>query len=514
MINLSDNALFLKNIRERMRPSTIISYFIVAVLILGVLFSSVLMTISQYKSPQLQLFWYLLCFQTILLLALGSWNAHQASLQESNNGTLDFHRASPPPPLGPTLGILFCSTSFELCFFFLTLPLGLLLALQSPLGIWEALSIYTSIILCAVFFHVISIFIGLNQFGLNDNAGKHIANIQTASLATVLLLLFMLPTIDYIAYTSKIHPVLSFTTCQPILTNTFNLILANSTWTQVNTTIPKTFILYSNTSPLVLQIVVQCPFVVLLDLGVVRVIRQPHLPPISKTQHLCLSGYSLFLSTIHLYTQSFHTTNRTYESFNFYGIFILIVFFSIIGTFLATPKRLSYLIKIRQDRRSTHNTFSLLDDHASNMAWLLCFIAITLTGISTLKPLMKFNDYSLFAAVTIILILQIITFACSWEAFHLSTWGKKAILFFVGISIPWLFLPIFAGILHPFYTTNTTYDYGYAFSPFLLSTLWSSIDAKNVFSGVYLNVLLINITSATIAFAAAYWQRLEIKRNH
>ena len=120
IIPLPDNALFLTNWRERMRFAPTLSYIILTIITLILLFlSAYFRTGNEYnpKWPQ-EMFWFMIVGQGILILLLGTMSAENISMRERFGGTLDFHRSSPTPRFHQILGLATGSPCLEWCIFF------------------------------------------------------------------------------------------------------------------------------------------------------------------------------------------------------------------------------------------------------------------------------------------------------------------------------------------------------------------------------------------------------------
>ena len=172
LLNLRDNALFVRNFRERMRTHVVGSYaallFVIVMIFLLLNKESFakagagnpLFTFIPHYVPA-----YVLAgmavFQGFVILVLGTLSAYRMALQDRLNGTLDFFRATPTEGVNHVIGLGARRAGSGMVFFLLLIPVMLVFALLSDVKPAALMDFYASIILCAVLYHSLGVLTGI-----------------------------------------------------------------------------------------------------------------------------------------------------------------------------------------------------------------------------------------------------------------------------------------------------------------------------------------------------------------
>jgi hypothetical protein len=155
---LWDNPLIIKHRRSRLRLGQLLPLMIIVVLLAAsVVWGMGTLGLASSKG----LFQNLLGLQVVILLLLGSSQVATAVTQARECGILDFHRASPQPPLALACGFLFGGPIREYVLFACTLPfVGVLLAAPEP-GLLNGLLIELLLVGTAIVTHAGVLMVGL-----------------------------------------------------------------------------------------------------------------------------------------------------------------------------------------------------------------------------------------------------------------------------------------------------------------------------------------------------------------
>lgn len=484
-----NNAMFLQSMRQRMRLPTVISFAILTFIILSLIFSNASVNSHRYLSVNLEIFQQILNAQLFLLLGLGSWNVFQAAVRERVVGTLEFHRSSPTPAFWQMIGLLLGAVSLEWIIFLVTVPISLVISIQTPLGFSLVVQVYVAVVLCALLFHMVTLFLGLLRIGKLQNRKMNFSGV----FFFIVFYIFSHMLWGFASYGMEVRKVSAHLTCFPVLSQVYEKAQENiyhgsdKKYPQQNRYYQdyrrhkdvKSMFYKVEMSPLSLQIILLLPLLYLLTNGIIRLLKQPHAPPFSKGQQLIGLAYIFFIFLADVYIEYVHPKidyygpySRQYDTFFIFGFGLLVLICAVMGIFMSTPSRLSYLIGVKKSSRMGRK-LTLMDDHNSCFFWLAGFIVIILSYFLMLKPLLSSIDRNFYSIILIILLIQISAIAGSWEAFILSRYGSSPILFGVGLSILWIFMPIFGSIFNgewsrPYYHEPSILQ---IFSPFYLESL-------------------------------------------
>lgn len=451
LLPLTDNALFLQNFRERNRSAYVWSAVILSVIIISLITLSAIITPSHRYDASGQMkdsipwaektFLVLSWLQGFLILFLGSLAAYRMAVRERVSGTLDFHRSSPTTRFNQIIGLLLGAPSLEWFVFLGSMLYSFILVLISGIPILLALKFYTSLSVCAVFYHSIAILIGVwNTKSLSLAPREGIIKLSFLFFGLVLVtnLFYDLPLsgLYYLGW-FPFYNDLSILIMHPPRTN---YIFRNYAALHSLFTVPM--------ETLTLQLFVQLPFLGLAWTGISRKISQPERPTFSKAQTALLTLFFLFLftgssiSALFYYDTKFeyswnNPANRIIQYFLFLSLLL-----GLGGALSSTPTRELFLKGLRRAKNNKQLRVDLNDDHATNVSWLLttCFIIAAIFSIIG----QTFYGETGYKVISLFVILSfLVFFASALEHFRLGVHHKKMSLFWTGLSILWIFLPIF-----------------------------------------------------------------------
>ncbi len=501
LLPLLDNSLFLRNWRERMRPTLILSSTIITSIVIVFFFLAAYIQHDLYKSisPPLIIFWYMILGHGVLLLLIGTSMVGHMSVQERISGTLDFHRASPTSRWNQILGILVGAPVLEWCIFSVTLPISLVLASISEIGLINAIVFYISLILCAIFFHFFSL------FGALHSDRKIVATQNRTGILKIFLFLYFFPLFFVSFHFSSLYHL----TCLPQYIHVTGLIFKTlgSSLDKFYTSPALPFRLYSVQLPsLLFQGIVEIPFIIFFSLGVMRKISRPERPIFSKKQSLVLIGLILFLfvgSAIPLFEYAEKKISPDAHFLTVCFVY-LTTFLGILGATSITPSQLLYLKGLRKLKKLGQKKILWQDDHATNSPWLFGFALIALLFHFLFTAWMTPNLLDRFLVFSLT-ILYVFSLAWALEYFRLSQHHTKRSLFIVLTSIVWFFIPLLGLIMQPLFKQYPDVIY-YFFAPSPLFGLGSTISIilsksyyQNIFEPMVLVVtVLINLIIALI----------------
>lgn len=169
ILALADNAIFIKNCRERLRIPIIASAALMLFLIISLIFIGTYLnryTLDGYNyNPQTYttahwlcyVFYYLTILQGVLLLLFGTISANKMAFKERVGGTLDFHRCSPSSRFSQVIGLVIGGPVLEWGLFLSTLPISLCIMFIAKISLITFLIFYGSLIVYAVFLHTLAV---------------------------------------------------------------------------------------------------------------------------------------------------------------------------------------------------------------------------------------------------------------------------------------------------------------------------------------------------------------------
>lgn len=515
LLSLQNNALFLKNWRERMRPPTILASATVMMLII------VLIIVGNYlghetresmghlydkHSPPVS--WLRLAFfqiamlQGFILLLLGSHAANKMARQERISGTLDFHRCSPTSRIDQIIGIVFGAPILEWCLFLGSLLLSFLLALFSGMNSVVFCAFYVAFILCAVFYHSLAIIVGICS-----NQKKQQAGIIPLLLLSWLIMPFFFALQLSTLYYMTFIPMYSFLTKHTVDLYA-SLYPHQITWEwNVNSLFacPLRF-------PL-LQFLVQLPLIVFIWAMLKRKISYIEKSILSKSQLVVFIMLLLFYFIGSASTLIVSENQYAFPHEALMGLFLyIIVGVLFIGSIIATPTQLMYQKGLNRAKKLGLRRLSLSDDQNSNWLWLIvaCF---AVTGMYYI--FLRFTETAFLKRILFLVVLlsQCASFAGALEWFRLSKHHEKMVVFWVSLSILWIFIPLFGLITKTM--SSSPYYLQYFFSPsplFSIPLFCQSLFEPSKDILIHISVfLLVNLSLAATATYAAFRERLHLR---
>ena len=126
-------------------------------------------------------------------------------------------------------------------------------------------------------------------------------------------------------------------------------------------------------------------------------------------------------------------------AFFFYTTVVL----GLIGSAAATPGHLLHLKGLSRMRKLGRARLGLMDDEASNRAWLAGFVALfAISYVALASHLLEASSLAIIGA-PIIMVCYVAWFAGALEYFRISRFRSSKGLFAVAIAILWIVIPMF-----------------------------------------------------------------------
>jgi len=548
LLSLRDNAIFLSNSRERMRPAMVLSGVILTLLIVSIIITNAyvnpkyIYTSSQYSPshrrivpPPQKIFWDIAVGQGILLLLLGTMAANRMAFRERSSGTLEFHRSSPTSRHDQIVGLLLGATSLEWFLFAITLIFSLYFGWRSGIPFLSFFKFYAALLLCAIFYHVLAILWGI----MNYQPKK--ANQPRFGAWQFWLLVWLAMWGGGTAINSQISFIYHLTwlpSYDAIYNQIFAFFARKYTWRtpEVMQILNSLFCL--RFPSLLLQILIQISLIAFTWMGISRKISHPERPTLSKTQSLMLCFFILFmfvgsgLSTLASTSSADHVRDPLGSIVSL--LLVLCVILGAVGILTLTPSKELYSKGLHRAKKLKLKAMAIDDDYNSNFAWLLIFaviVAISLFLFSYTLPTVPLIKKIM---VLIILVSYIFFFGGALEFFKLKKLaGQKRSLFWTGLSILWIFIPILGTITVKLVDSPFYLPYFTVASPIMgLQILVNALTGRYV-SGAYIcpvdttNVskwtnqlvnfeltlsLVVNLTLAIVLQLMAYRQRHRLQK--
>jgi hypothetical protein len=511
-----DNALFIKNWRERMRsPSIISAVVLIAIIITLILVGCYLnreslreydyFTRKDYPIPWLNLvFFQLAVLQGIILLLFATRSTHRMAFQERVGGTLEFHRCSPTSRLNQAIGMVLGAPILEWCVFLGSLLISVIIAFIIKIKLFTFIGFYLGLILSAMFFHSIAVLVAISSNQLKN---------RWAGLPFFFLILFFGPFFYYFLFYSIKLSSLYHMTWFPAYDYLWKEIIRGGIFTspyfQRNSIILHSFF-GQKINFLLLQAIVQLPLIGLIWAGIRRKISYAEKSVLSKTQsalfnllvlfYYCGSAISVFLYESSIYY---------WEQFYFAMFFYFILGLTILGALTATPTYLSYTKGLCRMRKLGLRRLSLSDDQNSNMLWLIALCSIVTVAYFIIRYGIKVNILDQIYCL-IVLLCQIVFFASALEFFQLSRFHQKKIFFWTAMAILWFIVPIFGLVTSPIVTSKAYMHYFFSPSPIFgtvsLTEMLSPHRASTVDFPIHFS-MVINFILTVIAVVLALRER-------
>jgi hypothetical protein len=186
--NLSDNPLFVKHLRSRLRKGTLrTSILIIGVLSFLMLFLQVQINAGARNPAQDGggMFWAIFALQGLILYLMGGSQVAGAVAHIKETGILEFHRVTPIPSGVQALGFLIGAPIREWLLYAITFPFALILALMGGVG-WQNFAIITIVQLAgAIFYHTLAIVVGLTGNKSKGASGRYVGLTMILNFASM-----------------------------------------------------------------------------------------------------------------------------------------------------------------------------------------------------------------------------------------------------------------------------------------------------------------------------------------
>lgn len=492
--SIFDNALFIRNWRERMRLHLVGSAaFLTAIIIILIFLGNYLnkdiishynyATKTELKTPWINsALFQLTIFQGFILLLFGTISAGRMASIEKTSGTLDFHRSSPTPKFNQFLGILLGAPALEWCVFLATSFIFLIVIIIAKIQILDCILFYVSLTITALFLHSFSIL-----YMLSGNKRLRIGGL-------FFTFYFCMSGFFLLSCLYQITPFPAYERLSHILIDSNK---SPSAWdTQWQTSL-NSFFGYTISFPL-LQLIIQLPLIMLFALGICRKFEYTERPVWTKAQSAIFTALTLFFFSGSIV--NFKITGQHYSRGAMLIPFWLIAFIVIFTTAsMATPNYLSFVKGLHRARKMKVLRLSGNDDYSSNWLWLItsCLTSSVIFYITILfsgKP----NHHQLVQLVTGL--SYIVFYAQILEYFNSSKYHQKKALFISGLILLWLIIPIFGVISKPVIKSHYYLQYFFAPSPFFGTYMLQEWLLKN--DADIAQPLVFIIISSTLALSA------------
>lgn len=496
ILALNDNALFIRSCRERLRMPMVISAGVVLCLLVvlgfvGFHFEEAGKTLNAQRDGRwlYNVFLYIAIMQGVLLLLFGTIAAGRMSFKEKIGGTLEFHRCSPTSRLNQVIGLVLGAPILEWCLFLFLFAISLYLALATRINLTAFFTFYGALILCAVFFHSLTILIALSSTQKYRQAGF---------IPIFFLLWFFLPVSFALQLSSLYHA-----TWFPAYEYLWQEVIHEAGGGFWNDQLLHSF--FANPMPfLPLQLIVQLPLIILMWLGIRRKISQPEGQLFSKVESAAMSFLLLFYYTGSAVSAFFINTvkkgHMIWQKEGYLYIFFCLVFLLMIGgALIVTPSYLSYTKGLQRKKKLGLRGNDYNNDTGSTTVWILTMVLIAAFFyfiLSFFGGLKTGNNIACFAVI----LSQMVFFSSSLEAFKLSKYRQKKALFWTVVGIIWIIVPLFGLVTN----TGAFHYYLYSFSPFF--SLTPAFDRAGV-EFPYAFSLALNGLLAAAAIFMAYRER-------
>ena len=165
IIALWRNPVFTRYRRSRLRLKKSI-FWCLLVLVIATFMVTLTYTIrvNTGSSPQIaarDLWLPLLVLQGVILMAKGTGSVSAGLIQDKIDGTLDYQRLTPLPPINNLVGYLFGLPVLEYLMVALTLPHLMFIIVVGNIPLSEVFSIYLTFFVCVILYHLIGISVGI-----------------------------------------------------------------------------------------------------------------------------------------------------------------------------------------------------------------------------------------------------------------------------------------------------------------------------------------------------------------
>lgn len=506
---LGDNALFLKNLRERTRPSSLAAAAIATALtvVVCVLGCYTFSLGDRDFHWGIWSFYTLAIVQALIVLGLGSISLSNSAARERLANTLDFHRASPTTPLNMFSGLLFGGPLLEWCVYLAILPVGLSLGLRDGLPFSLAVYLHVSIILNALLFHSLSIVftMGMEQKTLNRM-------LSVGGLAVCLFLAY----VSFSAAGTPAARALYHLTCIGAFATSGVSLWMNGV---ESATIGADSFFGVRIPVWAIQVIVQCPVILVASLASMRRLAHAERPLFSKVLALSACAYALLIYMGSLGEPGIWQDGTPGPAgfFRLIGVMFFCGFVFVlgcVGASMTTPTYLTHVRALRRMRKNGRHFLSPFEDGASNLPWLVLFAALAAGVMAFLLWSWRDSEW-LFALALLALTLSYVAwFSGGCELAMLAGKGKKKALMVVAFAVPWAFMPILGSL---FAARGLSLDLEHvimmSFCPFMTISMFASAEAAAPDAAGYLWLALaLNLILAFVVQSIAWTTRMRLYR--
>jgi hypothetical protein len=526
LLNLKDNAIFLRHWREQMRPAVFGSALLLVFVIILIIFVNDFFKenyIYQYFPKQggdgyqmdsrkiivawpNQFVWDLAVFQGWIVLLFGSIAAYRGAHSERVYGTLDFHRNSPTSRVDQMVGFLFGSTSLIWILFSICFLLQLAVVLAYHLSLLALFKFTVALLSSGILFHAICLLIGIN-INPKSNVAVRIA------IAIVLYWSITLVTVMGLSGFYHLSPVPSYAD----LSQTLRGAEGGYGYSYREREMLCHFFFGYRVHTLFFQLFTQFPLICLLLAGIKRNLTSNEQPVFSKSHTLLLTIFVMFLMTgsfvSHVvipktFQNGYYSRYDQSYDYLFGMVYTFLMGLGIAGALLVTPTFLMFRKGLYRMKKFNLKRLPFDDHQTSNLRWLIVFCFIS--GVFYI-----FNTMILFGTKDILLIKlglllsYIVFFASFLEYFRLSRYHKNFIVFGAIMIVFWVLLPILASVL------ESTHMMGKPVYLACLSPFYGGITilTRNEIhlSDIYI-AFSVNAVMALIAIVLAHRQRIRLRQ--
>ena len=504
---LGNNALFLKNFRERTRPSSIAAAAIATVLTVVVcVLSCYTISLGDRDFPwEAWSFYALAVIQALILLVLGSASLSNSAARERLVNTLDFHRVSPTSPLNMYIGMLSGGPVHEWCVYLAILPVGASLGLRGGVSPYDMTYLHSAIVLNAILFHSMAMLftLGVEQKTLNRM-------LSVSGFGVCLVLAY----VSFAAAGSAPAQPLYHMTCLPA----FNDVAVALGGGGVSGVEAKGGFFNLRAPHWSMQLIVQVPLLLLASFASIRRLAHAERPLFSKPLALAACAYVFFV-----YLGAADQRDWAVASEDFGDLYRAVVFpfyyglvFAVgcVGACMVTPTFLLHVRALRRMRKRGHHLLSPFEEGASSLSWLVSYTALAAGSMVFLLWTWQVSRWLQAVAMLALTLSYVTWFAGGYELAMLAGKGKRKALMAVAFAVPWVFMPIMGSL---FAAGEMRLDIEHvvmtAFCPFVGISMFSSVDVASPEQAGYLwLVLVMNGILAFVVLSIAWSTRMRIYR--
>lgn len=500
------NAMLLACYRMRMRPATVLSAFILLLIIqIFTLLHATIIMFGDFNNVVNEMLVVTYSCQCLVMF-LGAVRAGASVRQERISGTLAFHRVSPQSRLAIVMGLLIGAPILEWILASVLLPGVVLLGFLSGFSILDICIYECALILSAL---TISLFFIVVVLQINDERLKSTGSFLSNGMAFLVLymLIFTIPSFSMMGAAEN-----NYSACYHAFTPYFFFRIVEQAFSKEISWIPLNIALG-------IQLSVQIPLLCLGFWLAVRRLKSPDSPLLSKAQ-----AYAVVLFAFALYLAEL-INNFAGESAHpefVLGLAPLSCFMGLFGAFMTSPNR---LLVIRGKCLKSGGGLAAwrrfpLSDSASCLFWLIGYsiltylmtVVIWLLFNTLITNFYVSNNLSFLLVACGFVLAQVACFGGLYERFLLGRFHKSASLFAVFIFILWIVIPLF-GLF--FEEGSVMYWVGLVFSPIIASpTMVINYGGSGFTTGLQIFLwsgIVINLLLAFVFFSSVMKLRKRLK---